>query len=228
MKKIGMFFIGFLCLLTASVAQENKNLSTDSSYNNWYYDSREKLYQELKGMKYDVVFFGNSITERGPWEELVGKKYKVGNRGIGGDNTFGMKARIADVVGAKPKKIFLMMGINDVGRGLSTEWSLRNYEVIIKIIQRESPKTKIYVQSTLPMNENILKYDYLKGKEDMVRALNKGVEALAQKYNLTYVDIKEALADEYVLKSQYTIDGIHVNTDAYIRWVEYLKENKYL
>ncbi|HMR18627.1 MAG TPA: GDSL-type esterase/lipase family protein [Sphingobacterium sp.] len=228
MKRIVLFFMGTFCLLTASKGQEKCNLSIDSTYNNWYYDSREKLYQQLKGTRYDIVFFGNSITERGPWEELLGKKYTIGNRGIGGDNTFGMKARIADVMQSKPKKIFLMMGINDVGRGLSTEWSLINYEEVIQIIRRESPKTKIYLQSTLPMNEDILKYDYLKGKEGMVRALNKGVEALAQEYNLVYVNVKEVLADGYVLKPEYTTDGIHVNTDAYIRWVAYLKEKKYL
>ncbi|TJZ62335.1 GDSL family lipase [Sphingobacterium olei] len=200
----------------------------DSTYNNWYYEGREKLYQELEGTRYDVVFFGNSITERGPWQELIGRKYTVGNRGIGGDNTFGMKARIADVVKSKPKKIFLMMGINDVGGGLPVEWSLRNYEEIIRIILSVSPKTKIYVQSILPLNESVLKYDYLFGKEQLIRNLNKGIEELSHKYNLTYVNVKEELADDDVLEKEYTMDGIHVNTEAYIRWVNYLKEKKYL
>ncbi|WP_243403320.1 GDSL-type esterase/lipase family protein [Sphingobacterium haloxyli] len=220
MKKIAIIVLGMLGIIQL--------YAQDSTYNNWYYEGREKLYQALEQKKYDVIFFGNSITERGPWQELIGRQYKVGNRGIGGDNTFGMKARIADVVKSKPKKIFLMMGINDVGRGLPVEWSLRNYEAIIKIIQKISPKTKIYVQSTLPLNESVLKYDYLLGKENLVRNLNEGIVALAQKYSLIYVDVKETLADGYVLKAEYTMDGIHVNTDAYIRWVEYLKGKKYL
>ena len=224
MKKIVMAVLGVLGSLSA-FAQDQ---SQDSTYNNWYYESREKLYQELKAVKYDVVFFGNSITERGAWQELVGRKYRVGNRGIGGDNTFGMKARIKGAIASKPKKIFLMMGINDVGRGLPTTWSLKNYEEIIRIIQKESPKTKIYVQSTLPLNEAVLKYDYLLNKEQRVRDLNRGILELANKYSLVYVDVKSVLANDYVLMKEFTMDGIHINTDAYIKWVDYLKANKYL
>ena len=221
MKKVIMAAIGLLGLGTHAQAQ-------DTTYTNWYFESREKLYQSIKDNSYDIVFFGNSITERGPWDELLGVQYKIGNRGIGGDNTYGMKARIADVVRNKPKKIFLMMGINDVGRGLSTASSLKNYEEIINIIQTNSPKTKIYVQSVLPMNEDKLQYDYLKGKEAMVRALGEGVKAIADKYKLTYVDVKSVLADDYKLKEKFTPDGIHLNTEAYIEWVNYLKNKRYL
>lgn len=224
MNKIVIAVLGILGM-TPAYAQDK---SQDSTYNNWYYESREKLYQELINVKYDVVFFGNSITERGPWQELAGRKYKIGNRGIGGDNTFGMKARIRGAIASKPKKIFLMMGINDIGRGLPTAWSLKNYEEVIQTIQRESPKTEIYVQSTLPLNEAILKYDYLFGKEQKVKDLNSGIIELARRYGVTYIDVKSVLADDYVLKKEFTMDGIHVNTEAYIKWVNYLKANKYL
>lgn len=224
MNKIVIAVLGILGMAPA-FAQDK---SQDSTYNNWYYESREKLYQELINVKYDVVFFGNSITERGPWQELVGRKYKIGNRGIGGDNTFGMKARIRGAIASKPRKIFLMMGINDIGRGLPTSWSLKNYEEVIQTIQRESPNTKIYVQSTLPLNEAVLKYDYLFGKEQKVKDLNSGIMELARRYGVIYIDVKSVLADDYVLKKEFTMDGIHVNTEAYIKWVNYLKANKYL
>src|SRR5690606_31756961 len=93
MKGVGLILIGIMSLFAANTTKGQTLAAKDSAYNNWYYDSRELLYQKLKGTQYDVIFFGNSITERGPWEELLGKRYVVGNRGIGGDNTFGMKAR---------------------------------------------------------------------------------------------------------------------------------------
>lgn len=200
----------------------------NTSYNNWYYVSRDKLYQALKYKPVDVIFFGDSITERGQWAELIGNKYTIGNRGIGGDNTYGMRARIAYTVQAKPKKIFLMMGINDIGRGIPTDSTLRNYEEIIQIIQKESPKTKIYVQSTLPLNEAKLTVKNQFGKEQYVRNLNAGIVELAKKYNLTFVNLKDVLGQDYILKPEFTNDGIHVNTEAYIEWVKYLKEKKYL
>lgn len=227
MKKISLYTFSLLCSLS-TFGQVKQNMSSDSSYQNWYYASREKLYTALAGTAYDVVFFGNSITEGGPWQELVGRKYKVGNRGIGGDNTFGMKARIAAVTKSKPKKIFLMMGINDLGRGLPPEWILKNYETVIQYIQRESPGTKIYIQSTLPLNESVLKYDYLMGRTKSIRDLNEGLKEIAQAYSLTYVDVKSVLAEDYILKSEFTTDGIHINTKGYLEWVNYLKDKKYL
>lgn len=226
MKYWSLLIVSILSL-QGLYAQAAKDISSDSTYKNWYYESREKLYQKVKSKKVNVVFFGNSITERGPWHELF-STYKVANRGIGGDNTFGMKARVADVVSTKPKKIFLMMGINDIGRGHATSWTLKNYDEIIQIIKAKSPKTKIYVQSTLPLNEAKIQYDYLRGKEQNIRALNEGIVQLAKKYNLQYVNVKEVLADDYVLKPEYTGDGIHVNTDAYLVWAKYLKDKKYL
>lgn len=224
-----LIFLGLgLFSIDTAVSQERMSLSRDSSYNNSYYIEKDKLYKELISTKYDVLFFGNSITERGPWQELIGDKYKVGNRGIGGDNTFGMKARIKDAIASKPKKIFLMMGINDIARGLPMTWSLANYEDIIKTILKNSPKTQIYIQSTLPLNEKELRYDYLQGKEQLIRDLNRKIMELASTYKLPYVDVKAVLADDYTLKKEYTTDGIHINTDAYIKWVGYLKENKYL
>src|SRR5690606_12281151 len=228
MKGVGLILIGIMSLFAANTTKGQTLAAKDSAYNNWYYDSRELLYQKLKGTQYDVIFFGNSITERGPWEELLGKRYVVGNRGLGGDSTFGMKARIADVILSKPKKIFLMKGIIDVGIGLPTSVTLANYEQVVRIIQKQSPKTKIYLQSTLHMNESLLKPDYLKGKEHMVYALNEGIQDLAKKYSLPFVNLNEVLAEDGVLKAEYTMDGIHVNPDAYIRWVEYLKEKKHL
>jgi len=226
MKKYWLFLLGLCC--SSNLFAQAKDLSRDSTYNNWYYVSRDNLYSKLKDTKYDIVFFGNSITERGPWSELIGTGQKVGNRGIGGDNTFGMKARIKDAVQSQPKKIFLMMGINDVGRNLPTEWSLKNYEEVILTIKKISPKTKIYVQSVLPLNERLSPYDYHKGKEQKVIALTEGVKKLADKYQLTYVDLREIFADGYILKDKYTTDGIHINTQGYIDWVKYLKDKKYI
>lgn len=51
---------------------------------------------------------------------------------------------------------------------------------------------------------------------------------LARRYGVIYIDVKSVLADDYVLKKEFTMDGIHVNTEAYIKWVNYLKANKYL
>lgn len=219
-------------LVQSSIAQK-KALKTevkiDSTYKNWYYDSREALYNKLEDVSYDVVFFGNSITERGDWQEIIGTSLAVANRGIGGDNSFGLKARLPGIIKLKPKKVFMMIGINDIGRGLPIDVILANYREMIVRMKMKTPKTKIYLQSVLPLNDEILKYDYLQNKSQYIEELNAGLQALVKEFNLVYVDLRPLFSSENnVLNPLYTSDGIHLNPKAYVLWISYLKKKKYL
>lgn len=226
MKKKWFLPLACCLVLTAGYTQTAKKI--DSSYANWYYQARFDLFQQLTNKKVDIVFLGNSITERGEWHELIPGK-RVANRGIGGDNSFGVLARLDGIVAQEPSTIFMMIGINDLGRGLPVEVIVNNYRRIIERFRADLPRTRLYVQSVLPMNEALLKYDYLKGKNVKVRELNKELKKLAAQYSLTFINLHEALADaQDELKKEYTTDGIHVNTDAYLVWVAYLKANHYL
>lgn len=225
MKKTSLFL--FACCLAWSTGFGQAPVKIDSSYANWYYQSRQELYDQLTD-KVDIVFLGNSITERGEWSELIQKK-KIANRGIGGDNSFGVKARLQCIMAQKPSKLFIMIGINDLGRGLSVEVIVNNYRQIVAQLQSGLPKTKLYVQSVLPLNEELLKYDYLKGKNPKVKALNGELQKLAKQYGLTYVNLHEVMAGaDGELKKEFTKDGIHLTTDAYLAWAAYLKKKKLL
>lgn len=221
-----MVLLLFYSAPTGMYAQTEAKI--DSSYRNWYYDQRMELYDGITPEKHDVVFLGNSITERGEWQELIPGKM-VANRGIGGDNTFGVLARLDNVIALHPRKIFLLIGINDTGRGLPVDVIYTNCERIVDRLQEALPKTTIYVQSVLPLNEDLLKYDYLKGKRARIAELNVKLRAMANSRRLVYVDLYEVFADETgSLKAEYTTDGIHINPEAYIAWVEFLKRKQYL
>ena len=175
-----------------------------------------------------TVFLGNSITERGMWSELLPGKL-VMNRGIGGDNTFGVLARIKPIIESKPKKIFLLIGINDLGRGIPVDTISKNIEKIVVSFQAESSKTKLYLQSVLPMNDEILKTANLKNKGHLIIELNEKIKAIAVKRKLTYINLHEVFNNgKDQLKSELTADGIHIKPEAYVLWVNYLKEKKYL
>lgn len=216
-----------LCLLaTASRAQTAPKI--DSSYANWYYQARFELYNKLTDKKVDIAFLGNSITERGDWHELIPGK-RIANRGIGGDNTFGMLARLDGIIAQQPSKVFIMAGINDLGRGLPVEVIVANYRRILDRFRAGLPKAKLYVQSTLPLHEGTLKYDYLKGKNVKVKELNEELRKLASEYGLTFINLHEVLTDaQGELKQEYTMDGIHLKTEAYLVWADYLKKKEYL
>lgn len=203
-------------------------VTIDSSYSNWYYRQRMDLYENITPVKHDIVFLGNSITERGEWQQMLPGKV-VANRGIGGDNTFGVLARLDNVISLRPRKIFILIGINDLGRGLPVDVIVKNYTRIVHTLKKALPKTSIYLESVLPLHEGILKYDYLKGKEPLITALNSRIRELAGNEQLTYIDLHEVFAGEDgQLKAAWTPDGIHLEPVAYYYWVAFLKEKKFL
>ena len=226
--KILMASFALLCMAVTGKAQHTVKI--DSNYANPYYQQRVAYFRKMPHVKNEVVFLGNSITERGEWQEiLAGYKYPVVNRGVGGDNSFGILARMDEVLTARPKAIFLMDGINDLFRGLPYEVSIHNYRRIIRKIKQESPKTKIYIESALPINESMTTAAYTKGRNIRVPVLNERIKQLAKEENITYIHIVPLFADEQGnLRKDISPDGVHLKASAYIDWVKYLQEQKYL
>ncbi len=223
--------ISLLLIISAFFSSSQaQTVKIDSSYANWYYQQRMEYFSKTPIPKNAIIFLGNSITERAEWQELLAdSKYPVINRGIGGDNSFGILARMDEIVNAKPKAIYLMDGINDQFRKLPHEVSVNNYRRIIRKIKQQSPKTKIYIESALPINEEMTKEAYTKGRNVLVPALNQKVKAMAQEEGVTYIDICPLFQDENgVLKKEFTMDGVHLKASAYIDWVNFLKDKKYL
>lgn len=207
-----------------------QQLKIDSSYANGYYQQRMAYFEQSPTIKKAIIFLGNSITERAEWQELLAdSKYPVINRGIGGDNSFGILARMEEVLRGKPHAIFLMDGINDQFRKLPQEVSVNNYRRIIRRIKRESPKTKIYLQSALPINEDLTKEAYTKGRNACVPALNERLRKLALDEHIPFIDLCPLFEDgDGKLARAYTNDGVHLLPIAYIKWVKLLKDKKYL
>ncbi|WP_374164742.1 GDSL-type esterase/lipase family protein [Arcticibacter sp. MXS-1] len=225
MNKLTLLFAFFSTSVFSASAQEVK---IDSNYANSHYLQRMEFFSKMPHRKNEIVFLGNSITEHGEWQELIPDKPVI-NRGIGGDNTFGLLARVDEIVAAKPKTIFLLIGINDLARKLPYEVILKNYRRIISKIRTGSPRTTLYIQSILPLNSSMTKAPYLEGRNPMQIELNKRLKELCREEGLTYIDLHPLFEDEnQELKKELSIDGIHLKASAYIMWVNYLKKMKYL
>jgi lysophospholipase L1-like esterase len=221
------FFIALLFVLPF-YGRAQQTVESDSSYANGYYVKRVKYFQSLPVQKNPIVFLGNSITEVGQWQDVTGMNNVI-NRGISGDNSFGVFYRLDDILAQNPKKIFLLIGVNDIKRGTPIEVIARNYERIIRKVKTQHPKTQLYLQSVLPVTESILAsiYDNIRNKR--IIALNVLLKDLSIKYNLPYVDLFNVFKDENgQLIRSLTTDGLHLQPEAYVLWAEYLKKQKYL
>lgn len=188
--------------------------------NTKYWERKVSLYDRLPISEQDIVFLGNSITDGGNWEELFGRQ-DVKNRGISGDIMPGVLRRLDQVTSGHPRKIFLLIGINDISHHHSVDTLAARYTRLVKEIQRRSPSTKLYLQSVMPIDNDFKVYKNLKGQEDKIPALNKRIQALAEQEGLTYIDLWPILATEKgKLKSQFTNDGLHLTGAGYRAWSE--------
>lgn len=181
----------------------------------------------LRGLptsKSDIIFLGNSITNGGEWAELLGNPHAK-NRGISGDTTQGVLDRLSTITKGKPSKIFLLIGTNDFARGKSVDEVAKNVEKIVERVKRESPKTKLYVQSVFPVNPKFNKFLGHMNRQKDIAALNAKIKAVAARHGVTYIDVYKSLVipSTDVMNPEYTNDGLHLLGKGYLKWVEVLK-----
>ena len=174
----------------------------------------------------DIVFLGNSITDGCEWAELFNNRH-VKNRGISGDRSGWLLDRLDPIVGGHPKKLFLMIGVNDLAAGVSPDEIVANVARLIDRFQSESRWTKIYVQSVLPVNgESFAKFKNHYEHGRLIVPLNKRLEALCDEKEVTYLDVWGALADhEGRLDKRYTNDGLHLTGEGYVVWRDAIKQH---
>ncbi|WP_215225084.1 GDSL-type esterase/lipase family protein [Echinicola shivajiensis] len=200
-------------------------------HNQWtigHYQNRIKNFKENPLSYGDIVFIGNSITEQGKnWGEKFGQEH-IRNRGISGDVTDGILARLGEIIYHKPKAVFLLIGINDLSnyhqgnesranivyhtKIPSPEYVGNNIVKIAQQIHQGSPKTKIYVQTVLPNAR-----PDLKASINLVNSIIKENEA---KEYYQVIDLHSFFADQNgLMKSELTNDGTHLNEMGYKVWV---------
>lgn len=189
-----------------------------------YHDQRRSLFEVLPICSSDIVFLGNSITDGCEWSELFDNRH-VKNRGISADRTAWLLERLDPIIEGHPRKLFLMIGTNDLAGGMTPEQIVADIARLIDRFQRESKWTKIYVQSILPVNgDDFSKYPNHYAHSHLIVPTNKLLEALCDEKGVTYLDIWGALADdEGRLDKRYTNDGLHLMGEGYLVWRDAIK-----
>lgn len=192
-------------------------------YSTFYYQ-RATLFEELPVSSKDIIFLGNSITNGGEWCELFDNKH-VKNRGISGDICMGVYNRLDAILKGKPAKIFLLIGINDVSRGTSADTIVSGIGRIAQKIRKDSPKTKLYLQSVLPVTDHYKMFGSHTSRWQMVKEINERLMVLAEKEQLVYIDVYSHFVDPATGKMnvEYSNDGLHLLGKGYIKWAEILK-----
>ncbi|MBN2279318.1 MAG: sialate O-acetylesterase [Candidatus Marinimicrobia bacterium] len=183
-----------------------------------YWHQRVSLFESLPNDKDEIIFLGNSITDGCEWSELF-HDLRIKNRGISGDITRGVIDRLDEVLVSKPLQIFLMIGINDLARGISPDSILTNFEIIVRQIKTVSPETECLIQSLLPVNPDFGKFANHVNKANEIIEVNRKLQDFCQVENLTYIDLHSTFSiQENKLNPNFTNDGLHLTGKGYLKW----------
>jgi len=186
-----------------------------------YWNQKVSMYSVLPNEPNEIIFLGDSITDRCEWFELFSNP-KVKNRGLSGDKTAGVLDRLSEITESQPAKVFIMIGVNDIRHSVKDSAIVANYKKIIEKIKSDSPNTKIILQSVLPVNNDI---GNPKTTNEKVTELNNYIKKLAVSFDLQFVDINSKLQNKSgQLDAKYSEDGLHINGAAYLVWKSVIED----
>jgi lysophospholipase L1-like esterase len=162
-----------------------------------------------------LIFLGDSITEW--WDKDIYERdysrYKNINLGVAGLTTHGLM----DIVNSEsfrnyqPKLIVLMIGINNVYRGINSEFIIQDIKHIIEKILSIHPGVKILLRGVLPSG---------KYKTDRIRVsveeINNTISTYQNNTNVFYIDNGSFfLNSDESLRENLMPDNLHLSKQGY-------------
>lgn len=216
---INIFLI--ISIINCSAPPRWKNVFYNKQYTalkpDNYYKNRVDTYRILNSnYKKKIMFIGDSIIDGCEWHELFANdEVNIVNRGINGDRLEGLLERIDMLLQEEPLKIVLMIGINNLQHGDTTDSILSKYKKVFSKIHRVLPQTEVIVVSILPVSKNIAQITAI-NSNNKISNLNQKVKDLTNRYRYEYIDVYNEFLKEGYLNDEYSYDGLHPNGNGYI------------
>lgn len=121
-------------------------------------------------------------------------------------------------------KIYLMVGINELGRG-TTEDFMAKYTEVVDTLHELCPDAKIMIQGIMHVSEKKSSSDAIFNNSN-INARNNAIATLADNVHFFYIDMNEAVCDENGnLNAEYTHDQIHLLGMYNDLWKQFLLEH---
>lgn len=121
-------------------------------------------------------------------------------------------------------KIYLMVGINELGTG-TREKFLETYAAAVEHIKELQPNAIIFIQGILYVTEErSAKDEYINNLNIQLR--NMDISKLADQRRTFYIDVNTVYSDgKGNLSTEYTFDSAHLKAACYDQWVTFLMEH---
>lgn len=223
--KISLIFIlVFLRASISDISDDSGNVFVNQNQKNLFWQRIIRFRSENDSVSQGgIVFLGNSIIEAYQVNRYF-PGVAVYNRGITGDRIGigregGILKRLREsCFKLKPSKIFMMIGINDIGdRYKSVAEIADGYRLLVKTIYDSLPDVTLFVHSILPTGGV---YSRLNPAIDSLNGLLKEiVDSLDSEKSVYYIDLHGIFADSTgKIKRELTVEGLHLKECAYELW----------
>lgn len=141
------------------------------------------------------------------------------------DENFKGKGTVEEVLAAKHYgKIYIMIGINELGRG-TTEDFMEKYTEVVDTLHELAPEAKIIIEANMRVSGQKSNSDAIFNNSN-INARNNAIATLADNETFFYIDMNEAVCDENGdLNAEYTHDQIHLLGKYNELWKQFLMEH---
>ena len=117
-------------------------------------------------------------------------------------------------------KIYLMLGINELGAGTAESWAAQ-YKVLLDEVRELQPDAIIFLQAIFHTTQE--KSDTTFFKNSTIDARNAEIQKFADNETVFYIDCNPVFDDDTgALTAEYSGDGVHVKAPYYVMWRDYL------
>lgn len=204
---------------TSSIPESRATIPSNRLGTKWWKNRLEAKEAEAKS-QHDTVFIGDSITHN--WDAVapdLQKQYfgNVLNLGFSGDQTQDVLWRIAriDWKTVAPKRIMLMIGTNNSGKGEQPENTLNGIRAILQVLRTSCPDAKITLLAIFPRGNN--SQDILRQRNN---AINAELPTLADERHIYFRDIAPyyLMPDGDTLNTKLLPDRLHPNKEGHRLW----------
>ena len=120
--------------------------------------------------------------------------------------------------------IYIMLGINELGWVYNSIF-IQKYEELIDKIKEVKPECEIILQSIIPVTKTKSDNDKIYNN-NKIKEYNKLIKELANKKKIKFIDLVPIITDEKGnLPENASSDGIHLNKEYCLKWLDCLKNN---
>ena len=130
--------------------------------------------------------------------------------------------RLPELDAMEPSRFYILLGINDLGHGYTTEEFLELYGQMVHEIRDRFPKAPIYVQAIAPVTAVRSREDATHSNEK-INEFNQALKEFARQERLKFLNPWSLFREDGALRASDSSDGLHLEYHGYFVWLDQIR-----